>query len=92
MKVNLEIDCSPWLNEDGTVSVGIWFGNHCEPSLEESFSLKEMVDNTLESLCVKNEIQECHFDDVEELLTSLNDLCEYAKTRAKNLGYEWNGE
>ena len=48
MKVNLEMECSPSLNEDGTIEVGIWFGNDCEPSLEEIFLLKEMVDNTLE--------------------------------------------
>ena len=88
MKVNLEIDCSSWLNEDGTVNVGIWFGDDCEPSLEESFLLKEMADSTLESLCVKNKIQEYHFDDVEELLTSLKDLYEYAKDQAEKLGYE----
>lgn len=87
MKVNLEMDCSPSLNEDGTIEVGIWFGTNCEPSLEESFLLKEMVDDTLESMKVGNKIAEHHFDDVKKLLTSLNDLYEYAKTRAEDLGY-----
>ena len=87
MKVNLEMDCSPWLNEDGTIAVGIWLGNDCEPSLEEIFLLKEMVDNTLESMKVGNKIAEHHFDDVEKLLISLNDLYEYTKTRAEDLGY-----
>ena len=87
MVVNLEMDCSPWLNKDGTIEVGIWFGTNCEPSLKESFLLKEMVDNTLESLKVGNKIAEHHFDDVEKLLTSLNDLYEYAKTTAEDLGY-----
>ena len=88
MKVNLEVECSPWLNKDGTIEVATYFGNSCEPSLEESFLLKEMADSTLESLCVKNKIQEYHFDDVEELLTSLKDLYEYAKDQAEKLGYE----
>ena len=87
MKVNLEMDCSPLLNEDGTIAVGIWIGNHCEPSLEEIFLLKEMVDDTLESMKVGNKIAEHHFDDVKKLLTSLNDLYEYAKTRSEDLGY-----
>lgn len=98
MKVNLEMDCTPWLNEDGTVevgiwfgqpdsNVGIWFGKDCEPSLEENFLLKEMVDNTLESMKVGNKIADQHFDDVEKLLTSLNDLYEYAKNTAEDLGY-----
>ena len=88
MKVNLEMDCSPWLNEDGTIEVGIWFGRDCEPSLQESFLLKEIADSALESMCVKNQIQEYHFDDVEELLTSLKDLYEYTKDRAEKLGYK----
>ena len=86
MKVNLEMDCTPWLNEDGTIEVGIWFGRDCEPSLEENFLLKEMVDSTLESMTVGNKIPDRHFDDVEKLLTSLNDLHQYAKTRVKELG------
>lgn len=86
MKVNLEMDCSPWLNEDGTVEVALWFGRDCEPSLEESFLLKDMVDNTLETMKVGNKIADRHFDDVEKLLTSLNDLHQYAKTRVKELG------
>jgi len=87
MKVNLEMDCTPWFNEDGTIEVALWFGRDCEPSLEENFSLKEMVDNTLESLKVGNKIHDKHFDDVEKLLTSLNDLYEYTKTTAEDLGY-----
>lgn len=87
MPVNLEMDCSPWLNEDGTIAVGVYFGTNCEPSLEESFLLKEMVDNTLETLKLGYKIHDNHFDDVEKLLTSLNDLYEYAKTRAEALGY-----
>lgn len=87
MKVNLEMDCSPWLNEDGTIAVGIWLGTTCEPSLEESFLLKEMVDNSLESMKVGNKIADHHFDDVEKLLTSLNDLYKYAKTRAEELDW-----
>lgn len=88
MTANLKIDCSPWLNEDGTIEVATYFGNACEPSLEESFCLREMVDNTLESLCVQNEIQEHHFENVEELLLSLKDSYEYAKARARVLGYD----
>jgi len=87
MKVNLEIDCTPWLIENGTIEVGIWFGRDCEPSLEQSFSLKEMVDKTLETLQVGNKIADQHFDDVEKLLISLNDLYEYAKTTAEDSGY-----
>lgn len=87
MVVNLEMDCYPSLNEDGTIEVGIWFGTNCEPSLKESFLLKEMVDDTLGSMKVGNKIDDYHFDDVEKLLTSLNDLYEYAKTTAEDLGY-----
>jgi hypothetical protein len=87
MKVNLEMECTPWLNEDGTIEVGIWFGRDCELTLEESFLLKEMVDNTLESMKVGNKIADHHFDDVEKLLISLNDLYEHAKTTAEDLGY-----
>lgn len=87
MAVNLEIDCSPWLNEDGTIEVAIWFGRDGEPSLEQSFLLKEMVDKTLETMQVGNKIHDKHFDDVEKLLISLNDLYEYAKTTAEDLGY-----
>jgi len=87
MKVNLEMDCSPWLNEDGTIEVGVYFGRNGEPSLEESFLLKEMVDSTLGSLVAGNKIAECHYDDVEKLLISLNELYEYTKTRAEDLGY-----
>ena len=87
MKVNLEMECAPWLNEDGTIEVGIWFGKDCEPSLEESFSLKESVDDTLNSFKVGDKIADFHMEDVEKLLTSLNDLHEYAKARAEDLGY-----
>ena len=44
MSNSLEIDCSPWLNEDGTIEVDVYFGANCEPPLEQSFLLKEMVD------------------------------------------------
>lgn len=87
MTTNLEVDCSPWLNEAGAIEVGVYFGTTCEPSLKESFSLKEMVDNTLESMKVGNKIADNHFDDVEKLLTSLNDLYEYAKNRAEELDW-----
>lgn len=87
MKTNLEVECSPWLDEAGAIEVGVYFGTTCEPSLEECFSLKKMVDNTLYSMTVGNKIADNHFDDVEKLLTSLDDLYKYAKTRAEELDW-----
>ena len=87
MKLNLEVECSAWLNEDGTIDVGIWFGRDCDAPLEDSFLLKEMIDSTLESMKVGNKISDHHFDDVEKLLTSFNGLYEYAKNQAEELGW-----
>lgn len=92
MKVNLEMDCSPWFHEDGTLTVGIWFGRECEPSLEESFSLKEMIDATLDSVVVGGKIVKQHYSDVEDLLSTLNELQEYTKNKVKQLGYDPQGE
>jgi hypothetical protein len=55
--------------------------------LEESFCLKESVNNTLNSFTIDDKIADHHREDVEKLLTSLNDLYEYAKTKVEDLGY-----
>jgi Fe-S cluster biogenesis protein NfuA len=89
-KTYVEIDAAPWITQDGFVEVSVYLGDACEPCYIEKKSLKELIDQELNSYTIpgSDQIVPNHFEDVEELLKNLKDAYKYAKKRAKEMGVE----
>jgi len=89
-KTYIEIDAAPWITQDGFVEVGVYLGDACEPSYIEKKSIKELIDQELNSYTVpgSDQIVPIHFKDVEELLKNLKSAYKYAKKLAKEMGVE----
>lgn len=89
MKTNMiEIDASPWLDENGMIEVGVYIGEGtCEPCFEEKTSLIDLVDKALQAYIVPTtlSIPDYHHEDVELLVNNLKKAYKYAKKQAKNM-------
>lgn len=89
-KFYIEIDASPWLDSEGNIETGVYIGDGCEPVYLEKVSLIDLIDKELNAYTVpySGKIAEHHFEDVKSLLKNLKNAYQYAKSRAKEMGYE----
>ena len=83
----VEIDASPWLNANGTISTDVFFGETCEPAYTKSLTFEDLIDKELESFIIAatGKIAEHHTDQAKELIESLKRAVEFAERRVEEL-------
>jgi len=78
-KMTIEIQVSPWLNEDG-LAVNLYAGDS-DIETELKFTLEELVDNEINAHTIDGKLQEPWL--LDGVIQSLEKATEYAKSRVK---------
>lgn len=77
--VNIELDASTYIDENG-VGVVVYIGEgSCDPVVEHTFSWETMVENHFEGYTVDDKIREVDMEDAALLVTKLEQIALYAK-------------
>ena len=84
MMSKIDIDMSPWLDEEGVIST-LYFGNGCEPAYEETTPYEQLVDQTLESFTFRGVIRDIDYDDAEAFVKALEQAATYARTQLERM-------
>jgi hypothetical protein len=83
-RVYIEIEASPWMDEDG-VTTTVFIGDAGEPCYEESFTFKELIDKELEAHTVRgkltNEYGHNNIDRAMDFVIALQKAAKYAEKR-----------
>lgn len=83
-KVYIEIDASPWMDENGVLA-SVWFGDACEPCYEHLTTYEELIDKNLEAFCVFGKLKGKNADDAELFVKKLEEVAVYARQRFEEL-------
>ena len=78
-KMTIDIEVSPWLNEDG-LAVNL-YAVYSGIETELKFTLEELVDNEINAYTVDGKLQEPWL--LDGVIQSLEKATEYAKSRVK---------
>jgi hypothetical protein len=81
----IDIDVSPWLDEEGVIS-SLYFGNACEPAHEEILPYEQLIDRALESFTVRDVIRDVDYADAEAFVKALEQAAAYARTKLESMG------
>ena len=87
-KMTIEIQVSPWLNEDG-LSVNLYAGDS-NIETELNFTLEELIDNEINAYTVDGKLREPWL--LDDVIKCLEDATEYAKKQVKELSQTAHGE
>lgn len=85
-KVSLEIEASSWLTATG-IETTVYIGDVDMPQVVKTESLESLIVNALLSYEFEGKIPNIHKKEVEQLLTTLNTVHEYAERRVRELGF-----
>lgn len=77
--VNVEMDTSTFVDENG-LSVCVYMGEgSCDPIIEHTFDWETMVEDYFESYTVGDKIREVDMADAELLVIKLEQMAKYAR-------------
>lgn len=83
-RVYIEIDASPWMDANG-VTTSVFLGDAGEPSYENIFTFKELIDRELDAHTIHGKLTGDNVGYAEELVIALEEAAKYARTRFEEL-------
>ena len=87
-KMTIDIEVSPWLNEEG-LAVNL-YAVYSDIETELNFTLQELVDNEINAHTIDGKLQEPWL--LDGVIQSLEKAAQHAKKRVKELSQTVHGE